>query len=344
MAELALSTAPAATIRVGALTGLEQVLRHQPQALRSLYARAGLDQDAFADPERRIPVGSYLALLESASAMVPDGALGLRLSQCQSLFSLGRVAEIALRAPDLLSAIKAGMDHMALHQEGAALGLVLEGPHAICTYSVRNPFVVQYRQEAELAVANLLRFGRVIVGKPGLAPLAVCFEHPEPRNTALHRKLFGAPVHFSQRFNGLVFPKALLCASTAEWPSARPASAQYRPDTRLTLKDEVRRYIVGALRGGPSVEDCAAGLALGVRALQRKLAAQGTSFYELFDRTRCELALHYLPQDHLSLTEIAALLGYAELSIFSRAFRRWTALSPRSYRSQLGLRQPLGNL
>jgi AraC-like DNA-binding protein len=340
MAAPALSIAPAATIRVGALTGLEQVLRHQPQALQTLCTRVGLEPEVFGDPERRIPVGSYLELLESAAAMVPDGAFGLRLSLSQSLFSLGRMAEIALQAPDLLGAIKAGMDHLALHQEGATIGLVLDGPHAICTYSVRNPFVVQYRQEAELAVANLLRFGRAITGKAGLAPLAVCFEHPAPRDTTLHRKLFGAPVHFSQRYNGLVFPRQLLQSPATEWAGAARISARRRPDMRLTLVDEVRRYIVANLREGRcSIEECAAGLDLGVRTLQRQLAAQDISFYALFDRTRCELALHYLAQDHLSLTEIAALLGYAELSIFSRAFRRWTALSPRSYRARPGLRQ-----
>jgi len=77
----------------------------------------------------------------------------------------------------------------------------------------------------------------------------------------------------------------------------------------------------------------------GFAALQRRLAAAGVVFEELVESTRFELASHYLKQAHLSLTEIGYLLGYAELSTFSRAFRRWLGCSPQTFRrkGQFGL-------
>ncbi|AXQ30098.1 AraC family transcriptional regulator [Solimonas sp. K1W22B-7] len=337
-------TASPATIRVGALTGLEKLLRHQPQALSSLCSSVGLDPEALKDSDRRIPVDCYLSLLEAASLLVPDGAVGLHLSRGLPFSSFGQFADIVLKAPDLTTAIQAGMDHLSHHHEGARLEFLIVGQHAICSYSVRKPFVIQYRQEAELALANVLRFGRRITGKPDWVPVAVHFEHAAPKNTSIHNRVFGAPVHFSQSFNGLVFPKALFgSASSASLSAlvARDSASRSKAETRIDLPDDARRQIVRSLpHGDCSIEDCSAQLKVSVRTLQRRLADGGSSFDEMVEIIRRDLALQYLAQDHLSLTEIASLLGYAELSTFSRAFKRWTADSPRTYRRRHDMRSP----
>ncbi len=75
------------------------------------------------------------------------------------------------------------------------------------------------------------------------------------------------------------------------------------------------------------------------RSLQMKLAAKDTSFQEILDSTRHSLALGYMEQSAISITEAAYLLGFSEVSNFTRAFKRWTGKSPRDFRQSLGLGQ-----
>ena len=75
-------------------------------------------------------------------------------------------------------------------------------------------------------------------------------------------------------------------------------------------------------------------LNISLRSMQRKLKEEGTSFRRLVDETRRQLAEQYLKDSTLVVSEIAYLLGFAEVSSFSRAFRRWTGHAPRAARSQ----------
>jgi AraC-like DNA-binding protein len=74
-------------------------------------------------------------------------------------------------------------------------------------------------------------------------------------------------------------------------------------------------------------------LGLSLRSLQRTLAAEGTTFGALLDQTREVLARSYLDEGRYSVSDITYLLGFAGVSNFSRAFKRWTGESPRAYRS-----------
>ena len=71
------------------------------------------------------------------------------------------------------------------------------------------------------------------------------------------------------------------------------------------------------------------------RNLQLKLAVRGTNFQDLLDQTRHTLAMGYIEQSRLAITEISYLLGFSDLSNFTRAFKRWTGKSPSAYRDTL---------
>ncbi|MCF4615477.1 helix-turn-helix transcriptional regulator, partial [Acinetobacter baumannii] len=81
-------------------------------------------------------------------------------------------------------------------------------------------------------------------------------------------------------------------------------------------------------------QDVAKSLGLSIRSLQRKLSAENTSYSELLDQTRHELALSYIKNSSHNITEIAYILGFTDVSSFTRAFRRWTDLSPIHYREK----------
>ena len=68
------------------------------------------------------------------------------------------------------------------------------------------------------------------------------------------------------------------------------------------------------------------------RTLQRKLEDEGTSYNDVLNETRRELALRYIKEESLPLTEVSFLLGFSDSAAFSRAFKRWQGLSPSEYR------------
>jgi len=76
----------------------------------------------------------------------------------------------------------------------------------------------------------------------------------------------------------------------------------------------------------------ARGLAIGDRTLQRRLGGYGVDFKGLVDDTRRRFALRHLADPTITLTEVAYLLGYSEVSAFNRAFKRWTGSTPSDHR------------
>src|SRR5262245_32573880 len=108
-----------------------------------------------------------------------------------------------------------------------------------------------------------------------------------------------------------------------------------RPLPRQTRKDQIRSAIRARLAEGyPALEAVAEAIKATPAAIQRELARDNFNYKDLVEETRRDLALVYMRQRELPFSEIAFLLGYSELSAFSRAFHRWTGISPRVFRSE----------
>ena len=96
----------------------------------------------------------------------------------------------------------------------------------------------------------------------------------------------------------------------------------------------VRQKIIEYLPNGDCTREKVAGvMCISPTTLQFKLSQRGTSFLELLDTTRKELAASYVQQSALSITEITFLLGFSDTSNFTRAFKRWEGMSPTSFRA-----------
>lgn len=205
---------------------------------------------------------------------------------------------------------------------------------------LRNYVIEEPRQQIESTFAALLTAAKVLTGKP-LRPRVVWFQHPRPRDIAEHERIFQAPVQFSQPTNRLIFSTECLgwkvLSANASLLSAFDQHAEdilNQLDQSDTYTNRVIQEITRSLHGEvPSIEAIAHNLAISIRHLQRELQAEGTSYQQLLDATRKELALRYLKKPNVTVHDVAFLLGFSEPSAFHRAFKRWTGQTPRAYRA-----------
>ncbi len=112
------------------------------------------------------------------------------------------------------------------------------------------------------------------------------------------------------------------------------ATPQHTKSKRPDLSERIRSYLMSmAYLGILTLEEVAANFNMSPRSVQRKLKEEGTSFQQLADTVRKTLAQHYLRSGDYQVKEVSAILGYNEMSAFSRAFKRWTGKSPQAYQA-----------
>ena len=193
------------------------------------------------------------------------------------------------------------------------------------------------RQSNELAVGTILRMFRALLGDRW-QPDSVHFIHSAPADLSVHRRLFGPNLQFESDFNGIVCTAADLDRPN---PAADPVMAAYAQQFLETLPKsepgsttlDARKAIYMLLPSGKaSIEQVARNLGLHLRTLQRQLEAENVSFSDLLNGVRRDLALRYLPNKQYSLLQIAEILGYSQLSSFTRWFSLEFGMSPSSWR------------
>jgi len=168
-------------------------------------------------------------------------------------------------------------------------------------------------------------------------PLLVTFTHPEPNCSDEYYTHFRCPVIFSAETNSLTLPIDVIDKSLVGTdPMLADLSDQVMREYMLNLDqskltEQVKTFIIEHLPSGEvRLEKVADDLAVSARTLQRRLNEEDTTFANLLEETRRDLASKYIREKNKCLNEISFLLGFSEVSAFSRAFKRWNGQSPTS--------------
>jgi AraC-like DNA-binding protein len=193
------------------------------------------------------------------------------------------------------------------------------------------------RHSYECALAEVALGIRALSGQD-LHARAVRFPHPAPRNTDEHRRLFRSTLQWNASAPELAFDDAVLDTRMQHANEAfcgifeqQVRAALDRLPVAASASELVRSAARAALGAGRcSLGDTASALGTSPRTLQRRLQEEGTSFAEVVDALRRELAVAYLER-RMPIAEVASLLGYADDTAFHHAFNRWTGVSPSQY-------------
>jgi AraC-like DNA-binding protein len=307
-----------------------------------LLAAAELSPEAIEDTEAVVPVQKVVQLFLAAERLSGDEHFGLHLAERVLDARASDVLQYACRNSRTVGdALQRLTRYHRLVLGSAELRLEVEQDTARLIYRSASGILAPPRHAPESILASIFLRMRGSMG-PVLSLRRVGFMHGAPRSAAEHSRIFQAPVLFEQPFHALVFDRALLELPV---PAADPQLAQVldrfmaqsgadaAQPVRFT--DQVRQRIAEQMKGqAPAVEQVAARMHMSPRTLQRRLQDEGTRYADVVNDLRRELALRYLEQGRESISEIAFLLGFSEVSTFHRAFKRWCGKTPAEYRRQ----------
>jgi AraC-like DNA-binding protein len=294
----------------------------------------------------KLRLADFCILFEQAAQRTGCENFGLWFGNQFQPRDLGLWGYAAISAPTLGSALETLVGLFGYHQEQSSMTLSLElGGLMQLQYQIEVPDIMDRRQDAELSLGMFLNVIREACGS-SWTPEEVYFEHPRTMDSHDHMRAFGAPVYFSQPTNALLFKSEILNRRMPAHDLKLMALMQncleqlsHLDRGPVRMIDRVRSTVRSRLAAGyPSLDSVARDLHVSPNAIQRDLAQGGILFKDLVETTRRELAMRYLGQRHLPVSEISFLLGYSELSAFSRAVRRWTGSSPTKVRKTLHAR------
>lgn len=306
-----------------------------------LLQGAGIDAERLNQAQARIGADQVTRLWDLAVAQSGNPSLGLQPELTSRYVNFDVVGHAMLSSASLGAGLQSLARYLALISDAATFSLETSGDNMWLVLGHTGNTLRVPRQRQEYGLLALLTLCRWLTRRE-VRPLAAEFAFPDPDRTEPYRTAFECPLRFGQRATRMLFSNADLGAAI---PSRNPsllAVHERLMDERLNtlgssrIGAQVSREIASMLHGGePRREDVAAKLALTDRTLQRRLQAERTSFQQLLDETRCELARKYLADERQSLTDVADQLGFLDQSNFFRACKRWFGLPPGQYRQNL---------
>ena len=329
-------------IRVGGTTALPAYVVSRGGSTSLLLHDAGLVAAEVSEPDRWLPLERIAALYESAASNLDDPHFGLAFGATVPLHSYGLLSYVVLNASDVATALNNLARYSGtLSVSGISAKICVEDSWARLIFTLDGGDPDRSRQYFESIAVVLCDMMKALAGD-GWRPYEVCFEHtPADSEREVARRLqssvrFGAP-HHSIAFDAAYLNRAVAGADRDLLPIVEKhindVVGRAEPDPLVT---RVRRELARTMcDSNSSLESIARHLAMSPRTLQRRMMERGLRFKTVLNETRAELAKEYLEQPAMTVSEIAFLLGYAELSAFDRAFRRETGASPTQWRSRI---------
>lgn len=338
------------SVAAGFARGVVQLAARKGADPVMLAERAGLDPAVLEDQDARVPLQTYVALMRAAQAMSGDPAFGLHFGEAFELDELSIVGLIGRACATWEDAFAQLSRYSQLvidvpvdDSQGRRLVVEREGGRVwlVDTRSDPNAF-------PELTESSFARMAAAVHRKRSGsdAVAAIHVTHQKPPHAAEYERVFELPVVFESRRNALLmkhnpFPETSNPGASRYVfgiLSARAEALLRELDAAGSTRGRVESEIMPILHTGEaSMAGIASRLALSRQTLARRLKSEGTTFEKLLDELRHRLALAYLGDSKVSVHQCAYLTGFSDPAAFSRAFKRWTGSSPRTYkRAELG--------
>ena len=305
-----------------------------------LLRRNGISPRLLQERDARISIERFADLQISTMHAMQDESLGY----CQRVMPLGTWAMMChavVGSTTLGQALHRHCRFYSLFDFGPRPELHIEDARVLIRLvGVADGDIDPYI--AELFLFNIHRFGSWLVQEHLPIQRATLSYSPAAQPEEYRLMFLANPVSFEQPACSLVLARSLMDKPVLQNEQTLARFLRHPVLNMLTLQYErsswtsrVRELIRQDLMHMPELNTIARGLELHPQTLRRRLASEGTTFKDIKNQLRRDIALHYLGRRGLSIEEIAHRAGFSESSAFIRAFKGWTGVTPYSYRKGL---------
>ncbi|MGY4535579.1 AraC-like DNA-binding protein [Pseudomonas sp. TE3786] len=304
-----------------------------------LLCEAGIDASTLHDANQRIAQANMTTLWRAALRVSGDPCFGLRVARSGYPTDFHGLFFAMQNSYTLIEALERSVRFSSVISTSAVMQ-VQRLPHTTrLIYGVAEGVDVE-RIATEAFIACAVQFTQQ-TWRDIRVIKQVCLTRATPEQAQRWEQILGCPVQFDAAVNAIEYHNAALLAPlrTGNSDVARGLdtvmSDYLERQRRSNLPERVRSVIVRQLPFGEVQQSKVADeLGMSVRNLHRHLNKHASSFKDLLDESRRQLAITYLRQSHCSINEICYRLGFNEPSSFNRAFRRWTGSTPGQWRRE----------
>ncbi len=332
--------APPLTVGIDFARGLLSGLRAQGVDCDDWLREAGIEPQALANEHERVTLRQYAGLLHLLVERRDDEALGLLTRPARRGFFALQVRS-ALGALDLEAAIRRIAHVFRLVVDDVQLVPMRDGALAGVALEFHHPAVASNPMVHELLLRVYWRVFSCLIGGQ-LAAARFDFAFPRPPYSDGYGPIFPAPWRFDAERSALWF-----AADRLRMPVCRDEAAVRAfvadgpinvilPRRDMGLSARVRLHLERTQPLWPDLVRTAQALNVSASTLQRRLAAEGTSFQGLKDSLRREIAIFRLHTSEVPAVKLATQLGFADTAAFQPAFKHWTGASPGTFRRKPG--------
>lgn len=304
-----------------------------------VLAPFNLTQKQMGQPDARLTHDQGRAFVRRMRQLTGKVELGLLVAERFQLADLDLLGYMMRCSESLLSGLDAVVRHGRLLGDTAAFGMQRDGVNVLLSFGLSGGHTFE-PEAADYLAAIMFLAVRELSGGTAL-PLEVRLPRPRPRCAQFFRNWFRAPVHFGVECAQLAYTKHSLSTAPAHSDPRLARLLERNAEAILhslpptnNLLDRVRSEIARSLTDNTvTLARVARSCGLSDRTLRRRVQRSGLRFRELVEEVRREHALTMI-EGEAGVTAIALQLGYNDPASFSRAFRRWTGVTPQSYRNR----------
>lgn len=308
----------------------------------ALLERAGLSIEQITDERLRVAARDQVKFLDLVADKTQDPFLGIRLAQQAELRALGLLYYVLASSRTLSEAFARAARYSAINNESVRIFYSRDGDDRV-SYQCVGISRLSDRHQMEFFITLLVRMCRQLTGRE-IVPIRIRLMHRREELPSDLRSFFGCPVDFATATDEVIlspdtgdmavvsadpYLSSLLEKYCEEAVSARQTKSS---DWRINVENAMAQLLP---HGQANLDQVSRRLAITPRTLGRRLAAEQTTFADVLELLRHDLATRYLRDSDRSISEIAWLLGYQQTSSFDRAFRRWAGVNPGLARTRL---------
>lgn len=310
-----------------------------------LLQQAGIAEHRLSNPKARFPVESVARLYAGIALALNDEFMGFANERLKvGTFAL--MAEWVSRSRTLEELLKKGIRFYNQITSALNMSLEVKDEHVYLTSEFAHPELDFEHFYIEYWHVIWHRFASWYIGKP--IKLLTAYINYTPIDRAEFELLYRCPTNQKSKFNRLVFHKKYLQEPLVKTQRELDVFLNRAPIDLLTIPGEdnsltaqinqliePRNLNTLDVIKLPNSKEISTQLNISEQTLRRKLSLEGTSYQQIKDELRHSLANRYLSSDTRTIAQVGHFLNFSEPRAFTRAFKKWSGVTPKEYKKQI---------